>query len=304
MYLTCNPGGIGHAWVKRLFIDREYNEGEDRRDYTFIAATVDDNPQLLEASPEYKQMLDLLPEDVRRAWRYGDWNALAGTFFNEFRPETHVIEPFVRVPDEWRKYRAFDYGLDCFACLWIAVDFDGRCYVYREIQQSGLIVSEAAKLAVECTPPNEHIEFTIAPPDMWNRQKDSGKSMAEIFAQNGVGLLRASNNRIQGWMAVKEMLKPMKSETDRPGLLVTRDCRGLIRNIQLIQHDEKNPSDCATQPHDITHICDAARYFAITRVLQSERAADDEEYIHDDLTEYDDEMTGGDFDDSYIDYGG
>ena len=128
--------------------------------------------------------------------------------------------------------------------------------------------------------------------------------MAEIFAQNGVGLLRASNNRIQGWMAVKEMLKPMKSETDRPGLLVTRDCRGLIRNIQLIQHDEKNPSDCATQPHDITHICDAARYFAITRVLQSERAADDEEYIHDDLTEYDDEMTGGDFDDSYIDYGG
>ena len=304
MYLTCNPGGIGHAWVKRLFIDREYNEGEDRRDYTFIAATVDDNPQLLEASPEYKQMLDLLPEDVRRAWRYGDWNALAGTFFNEFRPETHVIEPFLRVPDEWRKYRAFDYGLDCFACLWIAVDFDGRCYVYREIQQSGLIVSEAAKLAVECTPPNEHIEFTIAPPDMWNRQKDSGKSMAEIFAQNGVGLLRASNNRIQGWMAVKEMLKPMKSETDRPGLLVTRDCRGLIRNIQLIQHDEKNPSDCATQPHDITHICDAARYFAITRVLQSERAADDEEYIHDDLTEYDDEMTGGDFDDSYIDYGG
>lgn len=102
MYLTCNPGGIGHAWVKRLFIDREYQDGEKEKDYTFIHATVDDNPQLLEASPEYKQMLDLLPEDVRRAWRYGDWDALAGTFFPEFRKETHVIEPFARIPGEWK----------------------------------------------------------------------------------------------------------------------------------------------------------------------------------------------------------
>ena len=255
MYLTCNPGGIGHLWVKRLFVDREYREGENAKDYTFIPATVDDNPQLLEASPEYKQMLDLLPEDVRRAWRYGDWNAMAGTFFPEFRKETHVIAPFVRVPREWKKYRAFDYGLDMFACLWVAVDFEGRAYVYREVQQSGLIVSEAAKLANALTPPEEHIEFTIAPPDMWNRQKDSGRSMAEIFAQNGLGLLKASNNRVQGWMAVKELLKPMKSDTDRPGLLVTENCVGLIRNLPSIQHDEKNPSDCATEPHEITHIC-------------------------------------------------
>ena len=157
MYLTCNPGGIGHAWVKRLFIDREYQDGEKEKDYTFIHATVDDNPQLLEASPEYKQMLDLLPEDVRRAWRYGDWDALAGTFFPEFRKETHVIEPFARIPGEWKKYRAFDYGLDMFACLWIAVDFEGRSYVYREVQQSGLIVSEAAALALSMTPPDERI---------------------------------------------------------------------------------------------------------------------------------------------------
>lgn len=260
MYLTCNPGGIGHAWVKRLFIDREYQDGEKEKDYTFIHATVDDNPQLLEASPEYKQMLDLLPEDVRRAWRYGDWDALAGTFFPEFRKETHVIEPFARIPGEWKKYRAFDYGLDMFACLWIAVDFEGRCYVYREVQQSGLIVSEAAALILSLTPPEERIEFTIAPPDMWNRQKDSGKNMAELFAQNGVGLLRASNNRVQGWAAEKEILKPLRGEKDRPGLLVTSDCRALIRNIMLIQHDEKNPSDCATEPHNITHINDALRY--------------------------------------------
>ena len=246
MYLTCNPGGIGHLWVKRLFVDREYREGEKAKDYTFIPATVDDNPQLLEASPEYKQMLDLLPEDVRRAWRYGDWNAMAGTFFPEFHKETHVIAPFVRVPREWKKYRAFDYGLDMFACLWVAVDFEGRAYVYREVQQSGLIVSEAAKLANALTPPEEHIEFTIAPPDMWNRQKDSGRSMAEIFAQYGLGLLKASNNRVQGWMAVKELLKPMKSDTDRPGLLVTENCVGLIRIARVLSQymDEEDLSGC------------------------------------------------------------
>lgn len=305
MYLTCNPGGIGHAWVKRLFVDKEYREGEQAKDYTFIHATIDDNPQLLEASPEYRQMLDMLPEDVRRAWRYGDWDALAGTYFPEFRKETHVTEPFYKIPAEWKKYRAFDYGLDMFACLWIAVDFEGRCYVYREVQQSGLIVSEAAKLALDLTPAGEHIEFTIAPPDMWNRQKDSGKNMAELFAQNGVGLVKASNNRIQGWMALKELLKPMRNDKDRPGILVTSECVGLIRNIMLIQHDEKSPNDCATEPHDITHICDAFRYFAITRTLGAEYAPQtDEDDLDGGGTGYDEEMTGGEVSAGYLAYGG
>lgn len=305
MYLTCNPGGIGHEWVKRLFVDREYQEGENPKDYKFIQATIDDNPHLLEASPEYKQMLDLLPEDVRRAWRYGDWDALAGTFFPEFRKESHVIEPFHRIPAEWKKYRAFDYGLDMLACLWIAVDFEGRSYVYREVQQPNLIVSEAAKLILALTPAHEHIEYTIAPPDMWNRQKDSGKNMAELFAQNGVGIVKASNNRVQGWMAEKEMLKPMKSEKDKPGLLVTAECKGLIRNIMLIQHDEKNPSDCATEPHSITHINDALRYFCITRTLGAEvMDSRDDDFEDEGVTDYDDEMTGGDMDASYLTYGG
>lgn len=306
MYLTCNPGGIGHAWVKRLFVSKTYREGENPKDYCFIAATVDDNPQLLEGSPEYKQMLDLLPDDVRQAWRYGDWDALAGTYFPEFRNETHVIEPFVRVPSEWKIYRAFDYGLDMFACLWIAVDFDGRGYVYREVQQSGLIVSEAAELMLALTPPAERVEFTIAPPDMWNRQKDSGKTMAELFAQCGVGLIKASNNRIQGWMALKEDLKPMKGPKDRPGLLVSRECTGLIENLKLIQHDPKKPSDCATEPHEITHICDALRYYSVTRKLAGERAADTagegDEFRRD--TDYDEAMTGTDMDQSYLTYGG
>lgn len=306
MYLTCNPGGIGHLWVKRLFVSRQYRDGETAEDYTFIHATVDDNPQLLAASPEYVQMLDLLPDNVRNAWRFGDWDALSGSFFPEFTKKTHVKEPFWRIPAEWRKYRAFDYGLDMFACLWIAVDFDGRCYVYRELQQSGVIVSEAAKLMLDATPPWEHIEFTIAPPDMWNRQKDSGRSMAELFMENGVGIIRGSNNRVQGWMAVKELLKPLSRPQDRPGLLVTSNCQALISHIAAIQHDEKNPSDCAVQPHEITHICDAIRYFCVTRTLGAERVESPvpEDFEDSGMTDYDDEMTGGEMPEDYLEYGG
>ena len=184
------------------------------------------------------------------------------------------------------------------------MDFEGRCYVYREVQQKGLIVSEAAALALSLTPQHEQVEFTIAPPDMWNRQKDSGKSMAELFAQNGVGLVKASNNRVQGWMAEKEMLRPMKSEKDKPGILVTNDCTGLIRNIMLIQHDSKNPSDCATEPHEITHINDALRYFCITRTLGAELVLRRDDDYDTSITDYDDEMTGGDVSADYLAYGG
>lgn len=305
IYLTCNPGGIGHMWVKRLFIDREYRDGEQAQDYRFIQATVDDNPDLLKASPDYLNMLDTLPEDVRRAWRYGDWNTLSGSFFPEFRPETHVVKPFLRVPQEWKKYRAFDYGLDMFACLWVAVDFDGRCWVYREVQQSGMIVSEAADLMNALTSPAEHIEFTIAPPDMWNRQKDSGRSMAEIFMEHGVGIIKASNNRVQGWMALKELLKPMVTDADRPGLLVTNDCTGLIRYLPAIQHDDKNPSDCSTEPHEITHIVDAARYFAVTRVIGAQRTEETEPAeFEGGVEDYNEAMTGGECDETYLTYGG
>ena len=295
MYLTCNPGGVGHNWVKRLFVDRRFRKEENPDDYVFIPARYTDNADLMRASPTYGAMLDNLPENVRRAHRDGDWNALAGQYFPEFDRSVHTVEPFA-VPPEWKRYRAFDYGLDCFACLWIAVDFDGRCYVYREAAQKGLIVSAAAELALSCTPPGERVEYTIAPPDMWSTQKDTGRTMAEIFAENGLGLVRGSNSRVQGWMALKELLRVRRD--GRPGLVIFRDCRGLIEDLQALQTDEKNPSDAATEPHAVTHRPDALRYFAQGRALLPERLPepDDEENV----LAYDDVMRGGLPDDRYL----
>ena len=306
MYLTCNPGGVGHSWVKRLFIDRKFIEdkeeperSENPNDYSFIFASVEDNEVLMKKSPGYLQMLSSLPENVRRAYRYGDWSALGGNYFPEFSEKRHVIKSFTPPPN-WSRYRAIDYGLDMLACGWFAVDENGRAYMYRELKVSNLVVTEAAQMIRDCTHPNENILITFAPPDMWNRQKDSGKSMAELFMQSGVPIVKANNNRVQGWLQVKEFLKDM--EDGKPGLYVTDNCRSLISDIQAIQADEKNPNDCAKDPHDITHITDMLRYFCISRIVpgqpadvRSEEPDDDE-----DGTDYSEYMTGGEVTSAYI----
>ena len=300
VYLTCNPGGIGHQWVKRLFVNRDFLPNENPDDYLFIKATVEDNVDLLKGSPDYINALDLLPEDVRRAHRYGDWDALSGGYFPEFSIKKHVCKPFPIHPG-WARYRAFDYGLDMFACLWVAVDFNGRCYVYREFAESRLIVSEAASVALSLTGMEERVEYTIAPPDMWSTQKDTGKTMAQIFAESGLPVIRANNSRVQGWMSVKEMLKPMSD--GKPGLIIFEDCKGLIDDLQAIQHDEKNVSDCAKQPHEITHRPDALRYFCQMRTLTPEQVRQNEEEDEEDSAEdYDEFMTGGEPSKSYMQF--
>lgn len=296
VYMTANPGGVGHNWVKRLFIERDFLPMENPEDYRFIKATVEDNVDLLEGSPDYVNALELLPEDIRRAHRYGDWDALSGGYFPEFSRRTHVVADFP-VPKGWTKYRAFDYGLDLFACLWIAVDYNGRCYVYREFAESGLIVSQAARAALAVTTDKEKISYTIAPPDMWSTQKDTGKTMAQVFLENGLDLVRANNSRVQGWMALKELMKPMAD--GRPGLLVFESCRGLIDDLMAIQHDEKNPSDCAKHPHEVTHRPDALRYFAQLRTLKPELPAREEEDLPR-KTGYESYMTGGGVTESYL----
>ena len=74
--------------------------------------------------------LEAQPEIVRRQLLEGDWSVFAGQYFKEWRPDIHVVEPF-EIPRWWRRFRSLDYGLDCTACYWWAVDQSGRCYIYR-----------------------------------------------------------------------------------------------------------------------------------------------------------------------------
>ncbi len=289
-YITCNPGGVGHAWVKRLFIDREFRRGENGRDYTFIQARVYDNAPLFDSDEGYRQayaelkkhggalsktalhekamqgadyirQLQSFPPALRRAWLDGDWNVFAGQFFGEFNEQTHVTEPF-ELPLNWRKSAALDYGLDMLAVLWFAVDEDGRAYCYRSIERPDLTISEAA--AVIKKSQSEHVEEYIAPPDLWNRRQDTGRSAAEIFAQNGVPLVKAGSSRIDGWLNVKEYLRVSQG---KPRLLIFSACTPLLRCLPLLRHDKLRTGDAAKEPHDITHSPDALRYWCSRRQL-------------------------------------
>ncbi len=302
MYLTCNPGGVGHRWVKRLFIDRDFRtnpdnpeENENPEDYLFIPATVEDNTFLLEHSPGYLRMLASMPENLRAGYRYGDWNAVSGCYFPEFRRDTHVIPAF-HIPERWTKYRAIDYGLDMLACVWAAVDPEGRAYIYREYCMEGLIVSSAARAILERTLPGEDVLITFAPPDLWSRQKDTGMTIAELFNENGVPLERTDNSRVQGHMMIKELLSAR--EDGRPGLLIFDRCGHLIEDLRDIQADGKNPDDCAREPHEVTHSVDALRYFCVSR--KALPCPEEPERQDEDGEDYEAYMTGGEPGETYL----
>ncbi len=281
MYFTCNPGGVGHQWVKRLFVDKHYKETENPDDYLFIPSLVFDNKYIMENDPQYIKTLENLPEDRRKAMLYGNWDIFDGQYFSEFDRDIHVCELF-EIPRNWDRYIAFDYGLDKFAVLFFAVDTKGRAYVYNQIHKEDLIVSEACQMLKSYMRGQEY-KAIFAPPDLWNRNRDTGKSTAEVFYENGLHLQQAGNNRVQGWLAVKEWLKVRKKRHEQTGeeikesdLVILKSCNTLIEYLPQMQFDSKNPNDCATEPHEITHICDALRYFCVSRISPSKEVVNNE----------------------------
>lgn len=286
---STNPGGVGHTWVKERFIDiGEPNtvhacKLETGQEVTriFIPSLVTDNKFMLDYDPDYIKRLDALPEKERKALKYGDWDIYDGMFFPEFKRRIHVIEPF-QIPETWNRYIAMDYGLDMFAVLFIAVDTKGKAYVYNEIHKSNLIVSEARQTLKSIMRQYKY-KFIYAPPDLWNRNRDTGKSTAELFLEGSIHLTKASNNRIAGWLNVKEWLKVKKVRHEQTGelyedsdLKIFSNCINLIKYLPQLQHDEKEPNDVATEPHEPTHITDALRYFCVSRVAPSKEIVNKE----------------------------
>lgn len=286
MYFTCNPGGVGHQWVKRLFIDKDYRGSENPEDYMFIPSNVYENKYLMEHDPNYVRVLENLPEDRKQAMLYGNWDVFDGQFFPEFNRNLHVIEPF-EIPEHWNRYIALDYGLDMFAVLFVAIDTKGKAYVYNEIHKSNLIVSEARQV-LKSYMRDKRYKDIYAPPDLWNRNRDTGKSTAELFSEGGIIFSKAGNDRESGWLTVKEWIKPRKIRHEQTGeliegsdLYIFSNCTNLIRCLPQLQHDEKNPNDVATEPHEITHITDALRYFCVSRTSPSKELVDKQKIFYD-----------------------
>lgn len=270
MKSSTNPGSVGHQWVKKRFVDpsppNKVFIGEGNLSKVFIPALLSDNPFLTKNDPTYRDRLLALSERDKKALLYGDWNIFEGQYFDEFDEKVHVCKPF-EIPNDWRRYRALDYGLDMLACVFVAVNSSGQAFVYKEVGQSNLPISSAAGRVLDMTErdkdghPTEEFYLTLAPPDLWNRSQETGRSKATIFGDAGLYLTKSNNDREAGWLAIKELLK--LDSNGEPRLKIFNTCRELIKCLPALIRDEKKPTDCDTEPHEITHHPDALRYFAV-----------------------------------------
>lgn len=293
IYYTCNPGGQGHAYIKRIFIDRRYDDGEDPEDYVFIQSLVTDNAALMASQPDYVKQLEALPPKLRDAWLYGSWDVYEGQFFEEFadRPEhyldrqwTHVIEPF-EIPDSWTIYRCFDWGYNHpFACEWAAIDPDGVMYIIAELYGCTKTPNEGVKWIpdkvfaeihrIEC----EHRWLKgkqiigVADPAIWNAE--TGESIAERAARYQVYFSKGDHQRIPGWMQLHYRFA--FDDNGYPMLYVFRSCRGFIRTMPLLMYDDHKPEDIDTDGED--HIADAVRYLCMARPIKPRMPAEPDGY--------------------------
>ena len=300
IYYTMNPGGVGHEYIKRIFIDRNYKEGENPDDYVFIQASVFDNDVLMNANPEYIKQLEALPEHKKKAHLYGDWNVYEGQVFEEFvndsahyddRLWTHVINPF-EIPSTWTIYRSFDFGYaKPFSCAWWAIDYDGR--LYRILELYGCVPNEP-NTGVKWSPDeifreikkteNEHPWlrgkkiFGIADPAIWD--KSHGESIAETAEKYGVYFDPGDNKRIPGWMQVHYRLR--FDENGIPMMYIFKNCKGFIRTMPLMTYDEHKPEDIDTSLED--HIADDVRYMCMAQPIKPVETKERKPEVYDPLS--------------------
>lgn len=210
--LTGNPGGIGHAFLKRLFVERRFNPNEFPEDYAFVQALVDDNQALIINDPGYVRKLDSEPnEALRKAYRYGDWDIFAGQFFTEIRREKHLIKAF-KIPAHWNRFGAYDFGFNHPAAFgWFASDEDGNVYMYREFLKAQLRIDQFAR-EINKHADTKQLYPIVAGHDAWAKKnvinEQSPPTIAEEFAKpaNGIHLKRAIIDRIQGASQLRSYL--------------------------------------------------------------------------------------------------
>ena len=282
IYYTCNPGGPGHSYIKRLFIDRRFEAGEEPNDYRFIPARVTDNAALLKAQPDYARQLQTLPRRLRMAWLEGRWDVFEGQVFTEFaddpahyqdRRYTHVIEPF-DIPREWKVYRSYDFGYaKPFSCGWWAVDYDG--VIYRILELYGC--TNTPDEGVLWTPERQFREIRriedehpylkgrdirgVADPAIWDASR--GESVYETALKYRIYFEKGDNRRIAGWMQMHYRMQ--FDDEGYPRMYIFRTCRGFLRTVPQLLYSEQSPEDVDTKQED--HIADETRYFCMSRPL-------------------------------------
>jgi hypothetical protein len=283
---TTNPGGSGHSWVKKTFIDpAPANEafwatdpetgevlqwpkghsraGEPLFKRRFIPAKLHDNPYLADDGV-YEANLLSLPEHQRKQLLEGNWDISEGAAFTEFNRKIHVIEPF-EIPSNWPRFRAADYGYSSYSgVLWFAVAPSEQLVVYRELYVSKVLAEDLADLVLEMES-GEKMRYGVLDSSLWHKRGDTGPSIAERMILKGCRWRpadRSRGSRVAGKNEIHRRLQ-VDEFTEEPRMVFFNTCRNLISQLPSLPLSKSNPEDVDTNAED--HLYDALRYGVMSR---------------------------------------
>lgn len=292
MRLTGNPGGPGHNWVKKRYIDPcktgfkviaeeceievEGVKQTVKLERVFIPSKLGDNTLLIKNDPTYVLRLRQSgSEQLVKAWLEGNWDIVDGAFFDEFDENLHVKPSniILSATPQTIRFRAFDWGsARPFSVGWYAICDGlwprenplphGAIFKYREwygakgpnigLKMTATEVQEELLKWEE----NERIRYAVADPSIFIR--NGGPSIAESMAK--CRWRRADNKRQPGWEAIRQRLVGIDGV---PMLYFSDSCEDTIRTLPTLQHDEKDPEDLDTDAED--HAADELRYACMSR---------------------------------------
>lgn len=266
MAAASNPGGKGHAWVKKLFVDKKPAPGMESHeynplDYEFIPAKITDNPHILRKDPNYLKTLEKLPYGLRMALLEGSWDIHAGQFFDVFDRAVHVKHD-VALEYWYPRWIGIDWGYKhgC-AAYWCSERPDGKIVVYRELVLSETPVNEIAA-EIASLSRKEQIETIYLSPDAFAKRSEE-RSIAERFSDvfQFEGLPACSvavNSRITGWRYLHDLLA-------NDNLLIHDSCSSLIEKIPQAIHDDRPGHEEDVLKQDGDDEIDAWRYAVCSR---------------------------------------
>jgi phage terminase large subunit len=273
-----NPGGKGHAWVKKYWIDRQFPPelGRLADEFVFVPAKAADNPYLTES---YFEELKTLPADMAKAYAEGSWDQFKGQYFTNFTPERHIgrrqgseivckADGKVYVVDYWwPKWFSLDWGFNHeFAAYWHTTAPDGRHITYREWVANGLtprmLAQGILERSIDAKGAAEKIAQFFLSPDAFADRTGQSTIAEQIREVTGTGNrfpmpAQASDDRVGGWQLLYSLL-----ENDQ--WLIAENCERLINNLPSLIHDEKKTEDVMKVDGDDP--ADSARYGLYSRL--------------------------------------
>ncbi len=286
MILTCNPGGVGHAFVKTRFFDKQYKGNESPDDYVFLQARAWDNVEWARAAlaganltdkdyyawpdeqrfkffiekTDYGRTLNALPQTLKIGHLLGSWNKFSGQYFDVFDAAKHVhdVRSFELRP--WMpRWIAIDWGFAHptvveSACL------DGKITKqYREYKVQNLGPRALAQQIADLSR-GEKIDAVYLSPDAFaHRTSESSiaEQIGEVLIANKLPYpVEADNDRVGGWMRMYEMLQNGEWQ-------IGDNCQALIETLPMLTRDEKKPEDGIKFDGD--DALDATRYLLYSR---------------------------------------